>query len=161
MHAPITSPPSSSQLPSRLPFCTHLVHRSSPTRAFSQPLLPHLPSPASVVHFYSMLPPPREHIQFASDAHRDRAEILIDIRSASLLTVNDCDKKKEIVRKSYRLYILSNFFCIRVWNRVHLHRYKSLLGFSCAFCDRFGAINRTASYFEFAYKVSVFLPLEK
>lgn len=42
-----------------------------------------------------MLPPPREYIQFASDARRDRAEILIDIRLALLLTVNDRDKKEK------------------------------------------------------------------
>lgn len=42
-----------------------------------------------------MFPPPREYIQFASDARRDRAEILIDIRLALLLMVNDRDKKEK------------------------------------------------------------------
>lgn len=106
MHAPITSPiPLAASV--QLPFCTHRPSFLFYARILSTPLAPFTLS-STVVHFYSMLPPPREHIQFASDARRDRAEILIDIRIA--FNGERSWRKREIVGKSYRFYILTLIF---------------------------------------------------
>lgn len=159
MRAPIASPILLAA--SILTLLLHSSRRSflSYARILSTPLAPFTLSSASGSLLLPMLPPPREYIQFASDARRDRAEI--DVCLVLFLIVDDRDKRKKKNWRKILPTLLINFTYVRVWNRVHLHKYKSPLRFSCAFCDRFGTINWTAPYFEFAYKVSVFLPLVK
>jgi len=80
-----------------------LLHSSrhfSPARAFSQPLLPHLPSPISAVRSLALdVSTPRENIQFASVARRDCAEILIGpfgFTSVGAKTTGRRNKKRKI-----------------------------------------------------------------
>lgn len=120
-------------------------------RAFSRPLLPHLPSPASVVHFHLTLPPP---VRILS-SRAMLAVIMSKFWLARLVSVRDNRGKKRKNRNRLtdcsRFSFLQNHICdlTRVEPVIQIHPSASpILEFSCAICDRFSAINRSVRHSE-------------
>lgn len=133
-------------------------------RAFSQPLLPHLPSPVAVVHFHLTLPPPWEY------SVRERCSPWSCRNSDWPARFRSCEDNRgkrggieidsPIVREFRLRYHVCDLTRVEPINQVDSSGCKSTLEFSCAICDRFGAINRSVRYFEFAQGESA-LHLEK
>lgn len=148
----IVYPPHSiANLPSRLPRrLSPMSPRHSPDS--SCPIYPlQRPWFTSTWRFH-----PRENIQFASDARRDRAEILIGLLGF-VSTRDNCGKKRkeksEAICRLFMSFVCGITYAIsRVESVNQIDSSKGanpILEFSCAICDRFGAINRSVRYSEF------------